>query len=341
MKCASVVVVFAVAAAAQSWKPQTSTTAASLRGISAVSATVAWASGSKGTYLRTTDGGITWHAGVVKGAADMDFRTIRAFDERAAVMISSGEGPFSRVYRTGDGGANWSLVYTNPDAAGFFDAAGFWDEAHGILLGDPVKGRFTILTTADGGVNWHREKGPAAGAKEGAFAASGSCLFLRGTREAWFSTGGPGGARVFHTGDGGETWSVAKTPVRSDSPNAGIFSLAFSGGLHGVAVGGDYKNEKDAAGNIAITEDGGKSWSVPAGSGNISNAPGGYRSAVAYIASRKMWIATGPSGSDLSLDGGKSWKAFDTAAYNAMSFTADGVGWAVGPGGTVAKFAGE
>jgi photosystem II stability/assembly factor-like uncharacterized protein len=338
MKHAALFACFAVAAAAQSWQPQTSGTTASLRGVSALNATVAWASGTKGTYLRTADGGATWHAATVKGAADMDFRAIHAIDDNTAVMISSGEGPLSRVYRTADGGASWMLVYTNPDAMGFFDSVGFWDEAHGILLGDPVKGRFTVMTTADGGVNWHREKGPAAGAKEGAFAASGGCLFLRGTREAWFSTGGPGGARVFHTMDGGETWSVAKTPVRSDSPNAGIFSLAFSSGLHGIAVGGDYKNEKDSAGNIAITEDGGKSWSAPAGPGTSSNAPGGYRSAVAYVTPHKMWIATGPSGSDVSLDGGKSWKAFDAAAYHAMSFTADGVGWAVGPNGAVAKF---
>jgi photosystem II stability/assembly factor-like uncharacterized protein len=336
MKHTALFVCFAVGAAAQTWQPQTSGTTASLRGISAVSATVAWASGTKGTFLRTIDGGATWHAGAAKGAADMDFRSIRAIDENTAVTISSGEGPLSRVYRTVDGGGTWALAYTNPDATGFFDSVGFWDDAHGILLGDPVKGRFTVMTTADGGVNWHREKGPAAGAKEGAFAASGGCLFLRGTREAWFSTGGPGGARVFHSMDGGETWSVAKTPVRSDSPNAGIFSWAFSSALHGAAVGGDYKNEKDITGNIAITEDGGKSWSAP-----TAPVPGGYRSAVAYVAPRKMWIAAGPSGSDVSLDGGKSWKPFDSAAYNAVSFTADGAGWAVGPNGAVAKFAVE
>lgn len=343
MKPTAVFALCAVAATAQSalgqtWKPETSGTTASLRGISVVSATVAWASGSKGTYLRTTNGGATWHGGTVKGAADMDFRAIHAVDQDTAVMISSGEGKSSRVYQTGDGGATWTLVYTNADATGFFDGIGFWDEAHGILLGDPVKGHFTVMTTADGGVNWHREKGPAAGSKESAFAAGGGCLFLRGTREAWFSTGGPGGSRVFHTTDGGETWSVAKTPVRSDSPNAGIFAVAFSAGTHGVAVGGDYKNEKDSAQNVAITDDGGKNWSAGAGPGG---GPGGYRSAVAYVAPHKMWIATGPSGSDVSLDGGKSWKAFDTAAYNAIGFTSDGVGWAVGPDGAVAKFAGE
>jgi len=317
----------------QSWQPQNSGTTASLRGIMAVSAQVAWGSGSKGTFLRTTDGGTTWRAATVPGAANLDFRAVYALDENTAVLLSSGEGAASRVYRTIDGGASWNVVYTNGDPSGFFDAIGFWDEAHGILLGDPVKGRFTIMTTVDGGVSWHREKGPAAGNKESAFAASGSCLATRGTREAWFSTGGVGGARVFHTTDGGQTWSVAKTPLRNDSANAGVFSLAFTSGSRGVAVGGDYKNEKDTTGNAAVTEDGGKTWSGPTGT-----PPAGFRSAVAYVAARKMYVAVGTSGSDVSVDGGKSWMPAGTAAYNALSFTAEGVGWAVGPGGAIAKF---
>ena len=50
-----------------------------------------------------------------------------------------------------------------------------------------------------------------------------------------------------------------------------------------------------------------------------------------------MFIVTGTSGSDFSVDGGKSWKQFDSASYNAMSFVAD-AGWAVGPNGAIAKF---
>jgi photosystem II stability/assembly factor-like uncharacterized protein len=329
----AIVVACASIGGAQSWEPQTSGTTAALRGIAAVSAQVAWASGSKGTFLRTTDGGATWRAGVVRGAADMDFRAVYALDQDTAVLLSTGQGQASRVYRTNDGGESWTVVYTNGDPAGYFDAIGFWDEAHGILLGDPVKGRFTVMTTVDGGVTWHREKGPSAGSKESAFAASGTCMTTRGTREAWFSTGGVGGARVFHTTDGGQTWSVAKTPMRNDSADAGIFSLAFASGSRGIAVGGDYKQEKDSSGNVAVTEDGGKLWSGPTGT-----PPAGFRSAVAYVTPRKMFVAVGPSGSDVSVDGGKSWTPAGTAGYNAVSFTAEGAGWAVGPAGAIAKF---
>ena len=50
------------------WTPQQSGAAVRLRGISAVSDTVAWASGAGGTVLRTTDGGRAWSRVVVPDA---------------------------------------------------------------------------------------------------------------------------------------------------------------------------------------------------------------------------------------------------------------------------------
>jgi photosystem II stability/assembly factor-like uncharacterized protein len=328
----------ATTAIAQSWVPQQSGTDASLRGVSAASPVVVWASGTKGTFLRSVDGGSAWRTAVVPGAADMDFRGIRAFDERTAILMSSGQGAKSRVYKTSDGGLQWSLLYTNPDPEGFFDAIAFWDSAHGILLGDPVKGRFVILTTDDGGVTWKRQKAPAARLMESAFAASNTCLFARGTREVWFGTGGPGGGRVFHSQDGGQTWSPANAPIRTDSPNSGIFSVAFSNGQSGVAVGGDYSKAAETDRDVVLTSDGGKTWTAPPGAATPGAATHGYRSAVAYVADRKIWVATGTSGSDISFDGGKSWKQFDGAAYNAVSFLSNGLGWAVGPNGAIARF---
>ncbi len=315
------------AAFAQLWTQQSSGTNASLRGVSAVTESVVWASGTGGTFLRTTDGGAAWKAGKISGAADMDFRAVQALDESAAILLSIGSGEKSRVYKTTDAGASWRLVYPNLDPDAFFDAIAFWDPAHGILIGDPVKGRFEVMTTDDGGETWKKQKGPSAEAKEGAFAASNSCLTLRGGHEAWFGTGGAKGARVFHSTDGGETWSVAKTPVRNDSPSAGIFAIAFANPRKGIAVGGDYKNPGGTDGTIAITLDGGKTWTA-------GGALHGFRSDVKCIG--KVWIATGTSGSDISTDDGKSWKQFDAASYNAMSFSGSNA-WAVGPQGAIAR----
>jgi photosystem II stability/assembly factor-like uncharacterized protein len=314
---------------AQQWTLQTSNTTASLRGVSAVSAKVVWASGTKGTYLITTDGGENWKAATVPGAGDMDFRALHAFDDKTAVLMSIGSGEKSRIYKTKDGGGAWEVMYTNPDMKGFFDAIAFWDASHGILLGDQVDGHFVVMTTDDAGETWKRQKTPPAQPKEGAFAASNSCLFVIGLHEVWFGTSG---ARVFHSSDGGKKWSVASTPIRNDVASAGIFSIAFLNPLFGIAVGGDYSKPEDASHNIAITEDGGKKWIAP------ESGPTGFRSAITYLADRKMWIATGTSGSDVSTDKGKTWKQFDKGNYNALSFILSYAGWAVGPKGAIARF---
>ena len=318
-----------VAASAQTWVPHESGTSASLRGVSAVNARVAWASGTGGTYLKTTDGGEHWTAAQVPGAEALDFRDVHAVDERTAYLLSAGTGDKARIYKTSDGGSNWTLQLTNPDADGFFDALAFWDAARGIAIGDPVGGRFAVFTTDDGGAHWQRRQGPAALPGEGAFAASGTCLIARGAHDAWFGTGG---ARVFHSMDTGRTWQAASTPIRHDKPSTGIFSLAFSDASHGVAVGGDYAKDQESRGNIAVTSDGGRTWSEP------PSRPAGFRSAVAWVPDRKLWIAVGTSGSDISPDGGRTWTKFDGAAYNAIAFISSKAGWAVGPKGAIAVF---
>jgi photosystem II stability/assembly factor-like uncharacterized protein len=315
----------------QTWVNQVSGTTASLRGVSAVNTKVVWASGSGGTWLRTVDGGVTWHAATVPGADDLDFRGVRAIDGRAAFLMSSGSGDKSRIYKTTDSGVHWTLLFTNPDPKGFFDAIAFHDAQNGIVAGDPVDGHFVIFTTEDGGNHWVRQNTPPALTDESSFAASDSCLFVLGKHDAWLGTGGAGMARVLHSRDGARHWTVADTPVRSDGASSGIFSLAFSDTRHGVAVGGDYTKDTEALRNIAVTSDGGVTWNAPEGAG-----PKGFRSAVVWLADRKIWLATGTSGSDISTDGGKSWKLFDSGSYNALGIASSKAIWAVGPKGRIA-----
>jgi photosystem II stability/assembly factor-like uncharacterized protein len=315
------------------WVPQASNTNTSLRGLSVVSKNIVWASGSKGTVLRTLDGGEHWEIRKVRGAETLDFRDVVAFNGNIALIMSSGAGDASRVYLTIDGGVTWKLVLSNPDQTGFFDAMKFWNRQHGILLGDPVRGHFTVFTTADGGLTWTKVNQPAALKEEGAFAASGTCLALYGTREAWFGSGGPGGGRVFHTSDRGQSWTVAVTPLSGQVATAGIFSLKFIDSKHGIAVGGNYKQPEKTSGSLAVTSDNGKAWRVPS-----VGVTGGFRSGLAYVRQERLLIAVGTIGSDLSFDLGMSWKPFSQDNLNAIANSGRNV-WAVGPKGTILKLA--
>jgi photosystem II stability/assembly factor-like uncharacterized protein len=322
---------FAVSAHAQ-WQKQDIATDADFRGLCAVSPKVAWVSGTKGTFGRTTDGGKTWSVGTVAGAEKLDFRDVKAFGETTAYLLSAGPGGDSRIYKTTDGGKTWAMQWQNPDPAGFFDALAFSDEKIGIALGDPVKGRFQFVATDDGGAHWtplpERDL-PAALPDEGVFAASGTCLIARGDKDAWFVTGGAKVARVLHSTDRGHTWTAIETPVKAGVASAGIFSIAFRDKDHGIVVGGDYRKAEGSDATAAVTADGGKTWTLvdPA-------LP--YRSAVAWAKDR--WVAVGTTGSHVSLDDGKTWKELDRENYNATAFIATGEGWAVGPKVRMAKF---
>jgi len=141
--------------AAPQWTLQTSGVTARLRGVSAVSERVAWASGSGSTVLRTDDDGATWKKITVTGDA-LDFRDIDAIDGQTAYVLSIGNGSASRIYKTIDGGASWTLQFRNDDRQAFLDAMTFWDANHGVVIGDSIDRKFYILTTSNGGRQWTR-----------------------------------------------------------------------------------------------------------------------------------------------------------------------------------------
>ncbi|HYQ66081.1 oxidoreductase, partial [Actinophytocola sp.] len=244
------------------WQPSVTGSQARLRGLSAVSRHVAWASGSGGTVLRTVDGGRGWQQVAPPDTAALDFRDVEAFDARTAVALTAGQGTDARIYRTGDGGRTWTAAFQNADPAAFYNCLAFFDARHGLATGDPVDGEFNVLSTSDGGRSWTHLRGPAALAGEYQFSASGQCVTVSGRRDAWLATGGGPVARVLHSSDRGRTWTAAETPLAS-SESAGVFAVAFRDPRTGVAVGGDYANPTVGTHALALSRDAGRTWREP------------------------------------------------------------------------------
>jgi photosystem II stability/assembly factor-like uncharacterized protein len=314
------------------FEPQKSTVTARLRGVSAVSDRVAWASGAGGTVLRTLDGGTTWTKIPVAGAEAMDFRDIDAFSDRAAYALSIGPGEASRIYKTVDGGTTWTLQLANKDPKIFLDAMAFWDASRGIAFSDSVDGQLVIFRTDDG-KTWERvppSSLPPALPGEGAFAASGTNVAVHGRDRVWIGTGA---SRILRSTDGGRTWAVSTAPLAT-SASAGIFSIAFRDATHGIVVGGDYQKETEAVDNVAITADGGVTWTLVKDKG-LS----GYRSVVAPVpGSPQTWVAVGPAGADISTDDGRTWAPLESEGYDTLSFApGKPAGWAAGNRGRLAK----
>jgi photosystem II stability/assembly factor-like uncharacterized protein len=316
------------------WKPLATGSTQQHRGLDAVSARVAWVAGTHGEVLRTVDGGRSWQNVSPPGAAELEFRDVEAVGVFKASVLAIGEGAASRIFTTFDGGRHWVSAFVNDDPAAFYDCMDLYAGGkRGLALSDPVGGKFRIAATDDWGRTWHvlpNAGMPPAVDGEFAFAASGTCLVTSG-RDAWFATGG-GASRVFHSRDGGLTWTAAAAPIPADPAGGGVFSLAFRNAREGVMVGGDFNAPANGAKASGFSRDGGATWSQ---GGDLS----GYRSGVDWVTfAPATLIAVGPNGSDITADGGRSWQSFDTAAYDAVDCVPLTC-WASGPAGAVATLA--
>jgi photosystem II stability/assembly factor-like uncharacterized protein len=315
------------------WTYVPSGTTAELRGMSAVSERVVWASGARGTVVRSTDGGRTWEADSASDFGTLDLRSIHAFTDRRAIAASAGEAEkgLARMLATIDA-RSWRSVWTTSDKGAFLDAVGFWNGQSGIALSDPLDGAFLLLRTDDGGRGWRRI--PAASLPpvlqgEAAFAASGTSIALAGTDQLWIGTGGGGRSRVMHSADAGRSWSVVDVPVHAEGVAAGIFSLSFLDARRGVAAGGDYTKPRLAATSVALTDDGGRTWRA------AKAPPAAYLSGIAFAGDARRLVAVGLAGTFVSRDGGDSWAQTDTVAMNSVRCAGQRC-FAAGPRGRVA-----
>ena len=266
-------------------------TDASFRGLSVADENAVWVSGSKGWVGRTTDGGVNWTFGQVAGYEKCDFRSLYAMDSNTAIIANAGAPSY--VLRTSDGGRSWIKVYENRDSAVFLDGIDLWDyplsflggraRKRGMIHGDPVKGRMFLLYTSDAGKTWKERRGP----------------------------------QIYISNNKGRRWKVVQTPMLSGKESTGIFSfmMAWPGQRHWLIAGGDYRDDTLRTANFFYTTDRGQTWQAPV------KTTRGYRECLASInrgLPRKpggltTTFAVGPSGIDMSDDGGKTWQPFSDA----------------------------
>lgn len=313
------------------WEAGDSGTTAGFRGLSAVSESVAWASGSGGTVVRTVDGGQTWENVSVPKTDTIQFRDIEAFDENTAIVLSAGLPAV--IYKTTDGGQSWDQKYFSMAEGTFYDAMDFWDDQTGIAFGDAMDGRLLILRTFDGGESWEElpfENRPQAIDGQGGFAASGTCLRTQGDKNVYIGLGGLESS-AFYSRDQGLTWQKAVAPL-DYGPSAGIFSIQFKDELNGLMVGGDYNGDSlTTKNNIAYTQDGGENWQKVM----TGMEPNGYRSCVDFL--DEFVLVVGRGSSDFYRDGDTAYTPMK-GKYYAVSTSKDGkAAYASGPRGTVAR----
>ncbi|MEN0057106.1 MAG: YCF48-related protein [Mucilaginibacter sp.] len=280
-----------------------------IRGLSVLNDKTAWLSGSNGYVAITNNGGKTWEWQQIKGYEKSEFRDIEAFSDREATTMSSGTPAI--ILKTIDGGKTWQEKYRKVDSAYFFDAMDFVDKQHGYILGDPINNKFLLLETKDSGETWaNANNQPNALPGEAAFAASGTCL--RSNNGYLYIVSGGKTSRIVTLQPDNNVWEYNSLPIINGKASQGAFSIAI-GKNEKIIVGGDYQDDKKTDSVAAFQTD-----AQTTVFNNPHRGPAGYQSSVEYI-KNNTYLSTGTSGTNITVDGGKTWSKIDATSFNVCA----------------------
>lgn len=292
----------------------------SLRGLSVPSEKVVWASGSKGTVVKSINGGTSFEWMQVKGYEKRDFRAMHAWNDKEAIIVAVASPAI--ILKTKDGGASWYKVYENQDTAMFLDAIHFTNANNGTIIGDPVDGVLFMLTTNNKGEHWSKLPSTyfTSNLKNGeAFFASSNSNLVQVGKSLIMVTGGLS-SRLWMNG------AAYEMPIIQGTNSTGANSVAVSPNQQKlIVVGGDFTQDKKSEANIVgyrlLLEPSSDKKHLTQKKMILQSlklaSPNGYKSSIAFI-NNQLLITSGTSGVDISEDAGKSWQKISDSSYHVV-----------------------
>ena len=298
----------------------------SIRAIHSKSINEVYFVGSKGDIGSTKDAGKSWSTEylVHQDSIIPHFRSIASNGTNLFALSVANPALLYKISET-----ETTLVYKEEHKKVFYDAMKFFaDGKHGIAVGDPTEDCASIILTSDGGNTWQKipcDKLPKFEEDEAFFAASNTNIKII-NNIVWIASGGKK-ARILKSIDKGKTWQIFETPIIQGTGPQGIYSIDFYDENNGIAIGGDYSKPLENKANKAITNDGGKTWTLVADGQNPN-----YKSCVQYVPNTygKEVFAVGKTGISFSNDGGKTWKEVSKDSYYTIQFVDRNTAWLSG-----------
>lgn len=302
----------------------------SIRAIHAIDENTMYYADSKGTVGFTKSSGQKWGktSFVNINVQDTVYPNFRSIAYNGSNIFALSIGNPAQLYKLGRNRKNNQEVYKEEHEKVFYDSMKFFDHLNGIAMGDPTEDCLSIIRTKDGGNTWTKipcDKLPKVAEGEAAFAASNTNIKVLG-ETVWIVSGGTK-SRVFKSTDLGETWDVFETPIIQGNGPQGIYSIDFTDENNGIVIGGDYSKPEENVKNKAITNDGGKTWTVVANGQNPN-----YKSCVQYVpdTNGKEVFAVGKTGISYSNDRGLTWKEVSKDGYYTIQFVDRNTAWLSG-----------
>lgn len=300
-----------------SWVRQKAGTMAWLRSVFFLDHNRGWAVGSKGTLLRTADGGQNWKfaaaptTAIVRDIFFLDEKTGWLVCEENIYELTKKEQTRAFLMKTSDGGENWNRVELEGiDVNSALVRAVFSRGGRGWAFGE----NGLIYTTRDSGVTWAPLVSPTRRLLLGGFFVDDDRGWIVGA-----------GATIIQTSDGGETWYQSRLPQVDKAVR--FTAASFVDNRLGWAVG--------SSGAVYHTTNGGRTWEKQESGVHTDLLD------VKFVDAREGW-AVGTEGTIIhTVDGGLRWTSERSETQHPLErvfFTDKTRGWAVGFGGTVVAY---
>lgn len=195
---------------------------------------------------KTTDGGETWEGSLTNS---MGTNTGVVFIDNT---IGYAYGYYSLLYKTTNGGQSWNKLSFSIDVDNLYSCVRFADYNTGYLIDHTFfTNTYKLKRTTDGGVSWSEVSVPLE-------VIDVACVEVLGPDNIWIASGRAFEnsnyatgfeSRVYHSTDGGITWSPHSIGMaNSSSP---IDNIKFFNEMEGRVIG---------PAHIYSTSDGGQTW---------------------------------------------------------------------------------
>ncbi|GER91892.1 hypothetical protein KDW_60540 [Dictyobacter vulcani] len=172
----------------------------------------------------------------------------------------------SSILKTADGGAHWKDV--TPANAGLnqYAKGQFMNGQYAWIAVGPYQMQegagIVVLRTADGGASWQRSK-----INDPLVSIVDVPHFLN-AQQGWLEISampdaGHSESDIWHSMDGGQTWSKIATNVENNGLYLGhVTGISFNDAQNGIAAGDRGTGGDNSVPSLALTHNGGQSWQV-------------------------------------------------------------------------------
>ncbi|MEX2116561.1 MAG: YCF48-related protein [Bacteroidota bacterium] len=267
------------------------------KGLQFVDSTNGWSWTNAGVILRTTDGGTSWSDASIQAGPPYNYLfDVKFIDGTNGWAVTSGVPPV--ITRTTNGGDNWTFLNIPSQLNnGYYNLTT-------VFFCNPMVGFVTtdmgrIFKTADGGSTW------TSGYFDFQFRSINMICFVDTSRG--FAIGE---RPLLRSTNSGTSWF-------EDGRVQNGVAINFVDSVHGwILMSQD---------SIAITEDGGDSWSL-----FFCDGAGDGQNSIAFYDTLKGWIASN-DGISISSNGGRNWTRIQgTVSYNSIYPVTTSRAWATG-----------